>query len=45
MIYNANVLVKQLLNNAITVEQTMQDAHLSFQQRAAEMGRLGIWHK
>jgi hypothetical protein len=44
MIYDAKGLVKQLLNEEITVEQAECEARLSFQCRATELGKQDIWH-
>jgi hypothetical protein len=45
MIYDANGLVKQLLNKEITVDQAEHEARLSFQRKAAQLGKLGIWRE
>jgi F-box-like/Zinc finger, C2H2 type len=45
MIYDAHALVKQRLNGEITLEQAECEAHLSFQSKAAELGKQGIWRE
>jgi len=45
MIYDAKGLVKQLLNEEITVEQAEREARLSFQSKAAELGKRGLWRE
>jgi hypothetical protein len=45
VIYDANVLVKQLLNKEITTKQAMNEAHLSFQSKAELLGKLNLWRE
>jgi hypothetical protein len=45
LIYDAQVLVKQLLNGDITVEQAVREAHESFRSKAAQLGKLGVWRE
>jgi len=45
MIYDAKVLVKQLLNREITTEQAVREAHLSFQSKAELLGKLNLWRE
>jgi hypothetical protein len=45
IIYDSNVMVKQLLNNEITAEQAKHKAHLLFRRRAVELGKMGIWRE
>ena len=44
-IYDAKGLVKQLLNKEITVEEAEHEARMSFQSKAAQLGKLGIWRE
>ena len=43
-IYDAKGLVKQLLNKEIDIEQVVVDAQSLFQIKAAQLGKLGVWH-
>jgi hypothetical protein len=45
MIYDARVLVKQLLKKKITLERAVLDAHLSFQSKAAKVGKQDVWRE
>ena len=45
MIYDAKVLVKQLLNEEITTEQAVQEARLSFRNKAEPLGKLNLWRE
>jgi hypothetical protein len=47
MIYDANGLVKQLLNKEIDVEQAVGEAQSLFQKKAVQLGKLGVrrWMK
>ena len=44
IIYDAKGLVKQLLNKEINVEQAVSSARLLFQERAAQLDKLGVMH-
>ena len=44
-IYDAKGLVKQLLNKEIDIEQVVVDAQSLFQIKAAQLGKLGVWHR
>jgi len=44
-IYDAKVLVKQLLNKEISVEQAESEAQTAFRKRGAELGKLGFWRE
>ena len=44
-IYDAKVLVKQLLNKEITVERAASEAQTAFRKRGAELGKLGFWRE
>src|SRR6266851_5816662 len=41
IIYDAKVLVKQLLNGEITEERAVHEARVSFRNKAAQLGKLG----
>jgi hypothetical protein len=43
MIYDAKGLVKRILSKEINVEQAVDEAQSSFQTKAVELGKLGIW--
>jgi hypothetical protein len=45
IIYDAKALVKQLLKEEITLAQAVYYAHLLFQNKAAEVGKLDIWRE
>jgi len=45
MIYDAKVLVKQLLNKEITAEQASHEARLAVRQKATQIGKLDIWRE
>ena len=42
-IYDASGLVKQLLNKHINVAQAVVDAQSLFQEKAVQLGKLGVW--
>ena len=43
IIYDAKGLVKRILSKEINVEQAVDEAQWSFQTKAVELGKLGIW--
>jgi hypothetical protein len=43
IIYDAKRLVRQLLNKDINVEQAVGEARSLFQEKALQLGKLGIW--
>jgi hypothetical protein len=43
MIYDAKWLVKQLLNKETNVEQATCEARSLFEEKAVQLGKLGIW--
>jgi len=43
LIYDADAIVKQLLNQEITAERANLDAYSLFQNKAVQLGKLGIW--
>ena len=43
IIYDAKVLVKQLLNGEITEDRAVHEARVSFRNKAAQLGKLGFW--
>lgn len=45
MIYDAKVLVKQLLSKEITTEEAVNEAHLSFRRKAEQLGKLNLWRE
>jgi hypothetical protein len=45
VIYDAKVLVKQLLNKEITTKQAVDEARLSFQSKAERLGKLNLWRE
>lgn len=45
IIYDAKGLVKQLLNKEITLERADWEARRSYQSRAVQLGKLGIWRE
>jgi hypothetical protein len=45
IIYDARVLVKQLLNGEITEERAVHEARMSFRNKAAQLGKLGYWRE
>ncbi|KAI9508859.1 hypothetical protein F5148DRAFT_830899 [Russula earlei] len=45
IIYDAKRLVKQLLNEEISVERAMSRARSAFCDRAVQLGKLGSWRK
>ena len=45
MIYDAKVLVKQLLNKEITTEEASREAHLLFRSKAELLDKLNRWRE
>jgi len=43
MIYDAKSLAKQLRNKEISVEEAVHEACQSFEEKAEQMGKVGIW--
>ena len=43
IIYDAKGLVKRILSKEINVEQAVVEAQSSFQTKAVELGKLGVW--
>jgi len=44
-IYDAKVIVKQLLNKEITLEQAESEAQSAFRKRGVELGKVGLWRQ
>lgn len=45
IIYDAKVLVKQLLHKEITTEKAVHDAKLFFRSKAELLGKLNVWRE
>ena len=45
VIYDAKVLVKQLLNRETTTGQAVHEAHLQFRSKAELLGKLNLWRE
>jgi len=43
-IYNAKGIAKHIVNNETTIEQAVEEAWSLFEEKAKQMGKLGIWH-
>ena len=43
-IYNARGIAKQIVNNEIPVDQAVEEAWSLFEEKAKQVGKLGIWH-